>query len=117
MAQVTVSIAGRSYRMACADGEESHLRALAAQIDSKINAFRESFGEIGDQRLLVMAAVGVADELAESRRTVARLESEIAKLHEGRESADKARDDWANSVADALETAAERMERLGKDGN
>lgn len=116
MAQVTVDIAGRSYRMACADGEEAHLRALAAQIDGKISEFRESFGEIGDQRLLVMAAVGVADELAEVKRKVARLESEIAKLHDNKDQADKARDDWANSVADALETAAERMERMSREG-
>src|SRR5919206_454031 len=62
MPQVTVMIAGRSYRMACGEGEEAHLEGLAALYDGKIQEMREAFGEIGDMRLHVMAALTLADE-------------------------------------------------------
>ena len=114
MAQVTVSIAGRSYRMACADGEEGHLEALARGIDERIEEFRGSFGEIGDQRLLVMAAVAVADELSEANRRIARLEAEIDGLIQAREKLEADQGEWADRVANALDGAAERMERMAK---
>lgn len=100
--------------MACADGDEGHLEALARGIDEKVEAFRESFGEIGDQRLLVMAAVAVADELSETKRRIERLENEIAGLKQSQEALEAEREGWANTVAEALETAAERMERMAK---
>jgi cell division protein ZapA len=56
MGQVTVTISGKAYRMACADGEEPHLEALAALYDGKIEELRASVGEIGDMRLHVTAA-------------------------------------------------------------
>jgi len=115
MAQVSVNIAGRAYRMACGDGEEPHLEALAAQIDGKISEFREAFGEIGDQRLMVMASIALADELTELKRRIGTLETEIAGLRQAGEAAAQARDAWANSVAEALETTAERMERLARE--
>ena len=115
MAQVTVSIAGRSYRMACADGEEAHLQGLAQKIDSTIESFRGDFGEIGDQRLLVMAAVAVADELSEANRKLAVKEAEVAELNAVREQMEAERAEWADSVANALETAAQRMERMAKE--
>ena len=57
MAQISVSIAGRPYRMACDDGQEEHLRTLAARLDLKMAELRVHFGEIGDQRITVMAAL------------------------------------------------------------
>src|SRR5690348_9468646 len=66
MAHVNVSIAGRTYRMACGDGEEQHLVDLAARLDRKIDELRGSFGEIGDNRITVMAALTIADQLAEA---------------------------------------------------
>ena len=71
MAQVTVTIGGRVFRLACNEGEEPHLEALAREVDAKIDGIRASFGEIGDQRLIVMAALTIADELSEAQRTIA----------------------------------------------
>ena len=115
MAQVTVSIAGRAYHMACADGEEDHLRKLAKKIDSMVEEYRGSFGEIGDQRLLVMAAVGVADELAEANGTIASLQDEVLSLNQSLERLEAERGEWADTVATALEGAAERMDRMAKE--
>ena len=57
MAQVAVTIGGRTYRLACNEGEEEHLESLARVVDSKFDTIHKSFGEIGDQRLIVMAAL------------------------------------------------------------
>ena len=80
MAQINVLIAGRTYRMACADGEEDHLKGLAARLDSKIDELRGSFGEIGDSRITVMAAITIADDLSEAERRIAALEAELDDL-------------------------------------
>jgi cell division protein ZapA len=71
MAQVLVTIDNRKYRLACNEGEEARLESLAGVIDEKIGELRASFGEIGDQRLVVMAALTIADNLAEARDEVA----------------------------------------------
>ena len=68
MSHVTVTIAGRAYRMACDEGQEEHLVGLARLLDGKIDQLRSSFGEIGEMRLAVMAGITVADELAEAQR-------------------------------------------------
>src|SRR5580693_1781812 len=79
MAQVTVTIGGRVYRLAGNEGEEPHLETLAREVDGKIDGIRSSFGEIGDQRLVVMAALTLADELSEARRAIAALEAQAAE--------------------------------------
>ena len=115
MAQVTVTIAGRSYRMACSDGEEEHLQKLAADVDARIASMRDSFGEIGDQRLTVMAAITIADELAETRRTIARLEGELEEARARAAGDEEARAGWTAAVVDTLEQTAERLEKVAQD--
>ena len=77
MAQVIVTIAGRTYRMNCEDGQEGHLQRLAREVDDRMAGLRGSFGEIGDQRLVVMTALTVADELDSARSRVASLEDAL----------------------------------------
>jgi cell division protein ZapA len=67
MSQVSVTIDGRKYRLACNEGEEARLESLAGMIDDKIGEMRTAFGEIGDQRLVIMAALTIADNLTEVR--------------------------------------------------
>ena len=71
MSQVSVVIAGKTYRIACGDGEEEHLSGLADSFDARIEDMRVSFGEIGEMRLHVMAAITMADELHENRKRIA----------------------------------------------
>jgi len=112
MSQVTVTINGRQFRMACEDGQESHLEALAADFDQRIERMRKNFGEIGDTRLSVMAALTVADELAETSARLQQLEQELATLQDVRVgSAERATATQA-AVAAALNSAAERIERI-----
>ena len=112
MAQVNVIINGRQFRMACEDGQEAHLTRLAENLDARIGKLRASFGEIGDTRLTVMAALTLADELAEATGKLARLEPELAALQDARVvSADRTQATQAAVVA-ALNAAAERIETL-----
>jgi cell division protein ZapA len=112
MAHVQVTIAGRSYRMACGDGEENHLLELAAAFDEKIQELRGSFGEIGDMRLHVMAALTMADDLIETRKRIGALESEIAALR-SMVSAQAGRAEASErQMAEALNRTAERIERV-----
>jgi cell division protein ZapA len=117
MAQVSVTINGRQFRMACEDGQEAHLLELARELDSRINGLRSKFGEIGDTRLTVMAAITVADELAEAGARIKRLEEELAGLENARAAAsDRTRSAQASAAA-ALNTAAERIESITKKLN
>lgn len=117
MPQVTVTIAGHIYRIACAEGEEAHLEALAASYDSKIEEMRGAFGEIGDLRLHVMAAITQADELQETKRRVAALEAELAGLQALISSPDERTQIIEAKLAEGVYRAAERIERLARSLN
>jgi cell division protein ZapA len=114
MPQVTVTIAGKAYRMACGEGEEAHLEKLAAMFDGKIDELRGAFGEIGDMRLHVMAALTIADELAEIKTRLARMETEKAALADVAGAGDAAIAAAEERVADAIGRAAERVERVSR---
>ena len=112
MAQVTVTIGGRVYRLACNEGEEPHLETLARAVDAKIDEIRGSFGEIGDQRLIVMAALTIADELSETRRTIAALEKQASERAEVDSAARRDADQQLEMAAEALGEASHRIESL-----
>ena len=117
MAQVTATIAGRNFRLACEDGQEDHLQLLAKDMDERIARLRKKFGEIGDTRLTVMAALMVEDELSEANRSLRRLEEDIAGLQDARGvAADRAKAAQA-AVVNAFNSAAERLEGITKKLN
>ncbi len=67
MGQVTVTVYGQSYKLACKDGEEARLEALASYVDAKVNTLQQSLGSVGESRLFLMSALLLADELMEAR--------------------------------------------------
>lgn len=85
MAQVTVTIDGKAYRMACEEGQEGHLTDLANRFDGYVGHLKGQFGEIGDLRITVMAGIMVMDEIAELTRRVAGLEAELDGLRSNRD--------------------------------
>ena len=103
MPQINVTIDGKLYRMACGAGEEEHLTGLAESFGTRIGEMRKSFGEIGDMRLQVMAALTLVDELQEARRRIADMERDAA-----REAGEQAR------LAAGVGVAAERIDRLAR---
>lgn len=112
MASVNVKIGGRLYRMACADGEEEHLAGLAARLDGKIDELRGSFGEIGDTRMAVMAALTIADQLGEAERRTAALEGENDRLRGELAGSDARTDALAERLAGTLGEVAARIDRV-----
>jgi cell division protein ZapA len=117
MAEVSVTINGRVYRMACDPGQEDHLARLGRELDQRISQLRDSFGEIGDTRLAVMAAIMVADELAELKRRLRSADQEIQSLKDARERAAQRNEDGERAIAGILEETAERIERLAQGLN
>jgi len=111
MSHINVTINARQYRMACEEGQEVRLLKLAESLESRIQSLRGKFGEIGDARLVVMAALTVCDELLDTGPRIRKLEEELEALRGVRAaSADRARATQV-AVANALNSAADRIER------
>lgn len=82
MAQVTIRINGYAHIIGCKDGEEKHLEAMATEVNNRIDALRQSIGASSESRMLVLAALSMADEMYEMRKAasekpVTRLEKKI----------------------------------------
>jgi cell division protein ZapA len=82
MGQVAVTINGRTFRFACGDGQEARVSELSAYIQGKLNALGHDLGRIGDERLLVMAALLIADELFEARENQAPNVADLPVRHD-----------------------------------
>src|SRR5262245_44224165 len=120
MAQVTVTVNNRSYTLACDDGEEQHLTELAAQIDNRIAELTNEVGVASsDARLMLMASLVIADELAFANERITELEGELAALRDediappslkALNGHSRVLDE--DKVAGILESAARRMEDI-----
>jgi cell division protein ZapA len=73
MAEVTLSVGGRAYKLACRDGEEDDLRAAGGLLESRVSALMEAHGAVAEPRLLLMAALLLSGELLERKSSEARL--------------------------------------------
>ena len=62
MPLVNVMVNGRAYTIACDEGEEEHLKRARRHVDAKVRELLGSVGQVGDQRLMLMAALLLADE-------------------------------------------------------
>nr|WP_294167412.1 cell division protein ZapA [uncultured Sphingomonas sp.] len=67
MAEVEINVAGRSYRVACRDGEEDHLRAAATIVDAKSREALAGMGALSEGRQLLFASLLIADQLIEKQ--------------------------------------------------
>jgi cell division protein ZapA len=112
MSHVNVTINSRQYRMACEEGQEARLLRLAESLETRVASLRGKFGEIGDQRLTVMAALTIADELVDANQRIRTLEEELNALRDVRvAAAERARVTQA-AVAKALNVASDRIEKM-----
>jgi cell division protein ZapA len=117
MPQINVTINGRQFRMACEDGQEDHLTLLARELDARIDGLRGKFGEIGDTRLTVMAALTIADELGEMASRLRRLEDELMSVQEAQATSTDRHETGQAAAAALLNAAAERIESVTKKLN
>jgi len=113
VAELSLSINDRQYTVACDDGQEAHLRTLAAHIDEHVRDLAASIGQVGESRLLVMASLLVADELADAYARIATLEdaqgAAAGQVSENG-SADLVAAEAIHSYADRLDAIAARLE-------
>jgi cell division protein ZapA len=114
MPEVNVEIDGKKYRMACEEGQEQHLMELAERFNRTVLQLKGSFGEIGDNRLVVMAGIAVLDELAEAEDRIEALKQDIADLTTaGRELTIEA-EELEHKVARRLSEAARKVEAIAQ---
>ena len=111
MSHINVTINGRQYRMACEEGQEVRLLKLAESLETRIQSLRGKFGEIGDARLTVMAALTVCDELVDVGNRVRTMEQELNELRDFRNAAVERARMTQTAVVNALNAAAERIEK------
>jgi cell division protein ZapA len=110
MPLVNIMVNNRAYTIACDEGEEEHLRELAAHVDSKVRELLSSVGQVGEQRLLLMAALLLADERHDaSSRLVARTK-EVTDLAGSHEEIAAKLDQSETFAAELLENAAKDLE-------
>ena len=114
MGQVSVTIAEKQYRIACDDGQEAHLTALAAEMDRRIADMRKVFGEIGDSRLTVMAAIALLDEKSELLEKIKALETERDTLKQARELDQQTALELIDEAARRIEGVARQLMGTGK---
>jgi cell division protein ZapA len=114
MAHVTIAIDGKQFRMACEDGQEAHLEGLAAHLDARIRMMRENFGEIGDLRLTVMAALMICDELSEARRRAEDSANAMEADRAARSQAAQSDIQRDTAIAHALDGLTGRIERIAR---
>jgi len=112
MPEVNVDINGRKYRMACEEGQEQHLLGLADRFNQHIDSFKGTFGEIGDNRLTVMAGIAVLDELAEAERRIAELRQDVANLTQAGQALSQEAEELERKFAKRLNEAARKIEAI-----
>jgi cell division protein ZapA len=112
MPLVNVMVNNRAYTIACDEGEEEHLKELAAHVDTKARELLGSVGQVGDQRLILMAALLVADEYQTVAAQLEALKSELSGLAGARDELDKRLGKSESFSADTLEAAAKRVENI-----
>ncbi|MEL6775409.1 MAG: cell division protein ZapA [Pseudomonadota bacterium] len=112
MAEVTIEIAGRAYRIGCGPGEEGHVRDLAASIDAEARQIEKAAGTVPEGRLLVMSALMLADRLAEAEREKETLQKDLAADPQAEGDVETAT--MIDELADRLTAAAAAIGTVGR---
>lgn len=112
MPLVNIMINGRAYTVSCDEGEEEHLRELASHVDAKVRELLESVGQVGDARLILMAALLITDEYFETAMRLAQKEKEAGELAATRDRVNETLSSAQIGAVTVLEKAAKRVEDI-----
>lgn len=112
MPLVNVTVNARNYMVACDDGEEGHLQDLAAHVDGKLKELVEKMGQVGDARLILMAALLITDDYFDAANLLAQRTKELDQLTAAGERAGAANSHGEAGAIAALEAAAKRIEDI-----
>ena len=112
MGKVSINVNGRAFAVGCEDGQESAVAELGEQFNGHVCELAEQVGQIGDLRLFLMAALVLADELREAKRTCADLEAQMSDSQSANAEDTRKNNVLAQSATKALNEAAARIEAL-----
>ncbi|MET0688235.1 MAG: cell division protein ZapA [Methyloceanibacter sp.] len=114
MGQVSVTLNGRTYRLECGSGEEAQLIELSEYLAAHVETMKHKFGQVGDDRLILMAALMVTDELWEARRHIEEMKTVLAESKRDRSTADETMRSMQADLAARVSAAAQRLELLNE---
>jgi cell division protein ZapA len=107
MAEITVTVNGRSFALSCEDGQEARTRRLAQYVDAKVREFAKTLGQVDEMRLLLLATLVITDELAEANQALA---EERRRAHGEAGATADATADHVAALAERIEAIAARLE-------
>jgi len=107
MGQVVVKVNGREFPLSCVDGQEARIRRLAQYVDAKVGEFTKNHGQVGEARLVLLAALVIADELSDANEALQQ-ERNRARPPTTSDNADAAA--GVRTVAQRIESIAARLE-------
>jgi cell division protein ZapA len=106
---VNVMVNQRAYTIACDEGEEEHLRDLAKHVDVKVRELLETVGQVGDGRLLLMAALLITDDYLDAAHRLELREHDFGELTAAHADAKSKLGGMETSIAGTLEAATKRI--------
>jgi len=109
LGQVNLTVNGRPFAVTCDDGQEGRIRRLGQYVEAKVAEFVGSVGQVGEARLLLLAALVIADELADANEAL-QLERSGARASEAAGAAADAAASGINGIAQRVEAIAARLE-------
>ena len=82
MANVNIKFNGKEFLLSCEDGQEEHLEEIATYLNEKFNNLKNSLGNIGESKLLLITSISVLDEYYETKKKIDIQKNEINKITE-----------------------------------
>ena len=82
MANVNINFNGKEFLLSCEDGQEEHLEKLALYLNEKFNDLKNSLGNIGESKLLLITSIAVLDEYYETKNKIQNQKKEIKNITE-----------------------------------
>src|SRR5262249_26126773 len=107
--QISLTVNGRPFAVRCDDGQEARIRRLGQYVDAKVGEFVENLGQVGEARLLLLAALVIADELADANEAL-QLERDGARAAQAEATA------AAGAAASGIRNLAQRVEAIAARG-
>ncbi len=115
MPQVTLTIGNKTYRLACAEGEEPRIHALASHFAARVDELGERFPRMPSDQLFLMAALLVTDELFEAREELQGTLKQIARLGNALNDKSGSRGPSGSEMAQIVKDASARLNTLGSE--
>jgi len=114
MPLVNIMVNSRAFTVACDDGEEEHLRELGAHVDAKIRELLEDVGQVGDARLILMAALLITDDYFDAVNLLDEQKSKVSELSTAQDEVTQRIFAHESNATAALEAAARRAEDIAR---